>query len=84
LNAHATDHEACPGGKVKAGPRSPRRPGALISLTPGGTRLIDEAFPKVLAIERRLLAGLTPAQHARAVTSLRQVLASAERGDQPE
>ena len=58
--------------------------GALISLTPEGVRVIDEAFPEVLAIERRLLAGLSPAQHARAVTSLRQILASAERPDLPE
>jgi len=52
--------------------------GALIALTPAGVQLIDEAFPKVLAIERRMLAGLSPAQHARAVAALRQVLASAE------
>ena len=58
--------------------------GALISLTPEGVRVTDEAFPEVLAIERRLLAGLSPAQHARAVTSLRQILASAERPDLPE
>jgi len=58
--------------------------GALISLTPEGVRLIDQAFPEVLAIERRLLAGLSPAQHARAVTSLRHILASAERPGLPE
>jgi DNA-binding MarR family transcriptional regulator len=58
--------------------------GALISLTPAGVRLIDEAFPQVLAIERRLLAGLSPAQYARAVTSLRQILASAERPGPPD
>ena len=52
--------------------------GALISLTPAGERVIDDAFPHVLAIERRMLGGLSPAQHARAVTALRQVLASAE------
>lgn len=57
--------------------------GALISLTPDGLRLIDQAFPEVLAIEQRLLAGLSPAQHARAVTSLRQILASAERSEEP-
>jgi DNA-binding MarR family transcriptional regulator len=58
--------------------------GALITLTAAGERLVDEAFPEVLAIERRLLAGLTPAQYARAVTSLRQILASAEHGEPPD
>jgi DNA-binding MarR family transcriptional regulator len=52
--------------------------GALISLTSRGRDLIDEAFPEVLAIERRMLSGLTPAQHGRAVAALRQILASAE------
>ena len=71
-------------GLVERSPNPADGRGALISLTPEGGRLVDEAFPEVLAIERRLLAGLTPAQHARAVTSLRQVLASAERGEQPD
>lgn len=57
--------------------------GALISLTPAGVRVIDEAFPQVLGIERRMLAGLSPAQHARAVAALRQILASAEVRPQP-
>lgn len=54
--------------------------GALISITARGRTLIDRAFPEVLAIERRMLAGLSPAQHARAVTVTRQLLRSAEQG----
>lgn len=68
-------------GLVARSPNPADGRGALISLTPEGVRVIDEAFPQVLAIERRLLAGLSPLQHARAVTSLRQILASAERPD---
>jgi DNA-binding MarR family transcriptional regulator len=71
-------------GLVARSPNPADGRGALISLTPEGVRIIDEAFPEVLAIERRLLAGLTPLQHARAVTSLRQILASAERPDLPK
>ncbi len=58
--------------------------GALISLTEAGRDLIDRAFPEVLAIERRMLADLSPAQRARAVTALRQILASAEAPRSPE
>ena len=71
-------------GLVARSPNPADGRGALISLTPEGVRIIDEAFPEVLAIEQRLLAGLSPLQHARAVTSLRQILASAERPDLPE
>jgi DNA-binding MarR family transcriptional regulator len=52
--------------------------GALISLTTAGRDLIDKAFPEVLAIEQRMFAGLSPTQRTRAVTALRQILASAE------
>jgi DNA-binding MarR family transcriptional regulator len=52
--------------------------GALVSLTPRGRDMIDQAFPNVLAIEQRMLSGLSPAQHARAVAALREILASAE------
>jgi DNA-binding MarR family transcriptional regulator len=52
--------------------------GALISLTARGRDLIDRAFPQVLATEQRMLRGLSPAQHARAIAALRQILASAE------
>lgn len=52
--------------------------GVLVSLTARGRDLIDEALPEVLAIERSMLAGLSPRQHARAVTALRQILASVE------
>lgn len=71
-------------GLVARSPNPADGRGALISLTPEGVRIIDVAFPEVLAIEQRLLAGLSPLQHARAVTSLRQILASAERPDLPE
>jgi DNA-binding MarR family transcriptional regulator len=70
-------------GLIQRSPNPADGRGALISLTADGLRLVDQAFPEVLAIERRLLAGLSPAQHARAVTSLRQILASAERTEQP-
>lgn len=66
-------------GLVQRSPNPADGRGALISLTAEGARLTDEAFPEVLSIEQRLLAGLSPGQHARAVTSLRQILASAER-----
>ena len=52
--------------------------GALVYLTPRGQAVVDQAFPDMLAIERRLLAGLSPAQRSRAIAVLRQVLRSAE------
>lgn len=65
-------------GLVERTPNPADGRGALISLTRRGRDLIDEAFPRVLAIEQRMLSGLSPAQHARAVAALRQILASAE------
>ena len=65
-------------GLVERSPNPADGRGALISLTPAGVRVIDDAFPQVLAIEQRMLGGLSAAQHARAVTALRQILASAE------
>jgi DNA-binding MarR family transcriptional regulator len=70
-------------GLVERSPNPADGRGALISLTPAGERVIDDAFPHVLAIEQRMLGGLSPAQHARAVAALRQILASAEGSSQP-
>ena len=66
-------------GLVQRSPNPADGRGALISLTPAGLRAVDVAFPEVLSIEQHLLAGLSAGQHARAVASLRQILASAER-----
>ena len=65
-------------GLVERRPNPDDGRGALVSLTPRGQAVIDQAFPGVLAIERRLLAGLSPVQRSRAVAVLRQVLRSAE------
>jgi DNA-binding MarR family transcriptional regulator len=65
-------------GLVERSPNPADGRGALISLTPAGEGVIDDAFPHVLAIEQRMLGGLSPAQHTRAVAALRQILASAE------
>jgi DNA-binding MarR family transcriptional regulator len=65
-------------GLVERSPNPADGRGALISLTPAGERVIDDAFPHVVAIEGRMLGGLSPAQHARAVVALRQILASTE------
>jgi DNA-binding MarR family transcriptional regulator len=67
-------------GLVERHPNPEDGRGALISLTPRGRELVDQAFPEVLAIEHRLLASLSPSQHARAVTVARQLLRSAEHG----
>src|ERR1700722_3914689 len=67
-------------GLVERAPNPADGRGVLISLTVEGVRVIDEAFPRVLGIEGRLLSGLSRTQHARALTSLRHVLASVEFG----
>jgi DNA-binding MarR family transcriptional regulator len=67
-------------GLVERAPNPADGRGVLISLTAEGVRVIDEAFPRVIGIEGRMLSGLSRTQHARAVTSLRHVLASVEFG----
>jgi DNA-binding MarR family transcriptional regulator len=67
-------------GLVERSPNPADGRGVLISLTADGVRVIDEAFPRVIGIERRMLGGLSRAQYARALTSMRHVLASVEFG----
>lgn len=52
--------------------------GALIALTDLGTRLVDEVFPEVLALERELLGRVAPTERAAIADGLRQVLTSVE------
>ncbi|MDO9397529.1 MAG: MarR family transcriptional regulator [Herbiconiux sp.] len=52
--------------------------GALIALTGDGVALIDEVFPRLLEVERALLAAVPDAARPAAVTGLRAVLASIE------
>jgi DNA-binding MarR family transcriptional regulator len=65
-------------GLVERHPNPDDGRGALVYLTSRGQAAVDQAFPDMLAIERRLLAGLSPAQRSRAIAVLRQVLHSAE------
>jgi DNA-binding MarR family transcriptional regulator len=46
----------------------------LVALTPQGKKLVDEITPAYLDNERRLLAGLSPAEQATLATTLRTLL----------
>ncbi len=50
--------------------------GALIALTPAGIALIDDAFPRLLDLERTLVAGIPEARRPAVVQALREVLES--------
>lgn len=52
--------------------------GALIALTPAGEQLIDDVFPRLLELERALLAGVPAGERTAVVHSLRAALASIE------
>ena len=51
---------------------------ALIALTAAGTRLVDEVFPEILALERDLLGHVRPTEWGEVADALRQVLTSVE------
>ncbi len=50
--------------------------GALISLSPAGTALIDEVFPALLEVERQMVAGIPSRDRAHLVSGLRAALAA--------
>ncbi|GAA2233838.1 MarR family transcriptional regulator [Herbiconiux moechotypicola] len=53
--------------------------GAFIEPTAAGARLIDDVFPRLLTVEREMVAALTPDELAETGELLRRVLASFER-----
>jgi DNA-binding MarR family transcriptional regulator len=60
------------------------RRGVLVQLTPAGRQRVDAALAGLLDRERRLLAGLAPAEQARVAAALRTVLAPLDATSGPE
>jgi len=60
-------------GHITREPDPSDRRGVLITLTPNGRRLLDDAAGEHLANERRILSGLTPAEQHQLASLLRKL-----------